>query len=160
MDLGSDLEAIIMQQFYVLLTPSALLLEWIRYLTCWSSCIIRSCSESTRSRLCASLYIHFIKIFAMSSWMQASPATHVRTTLQPVKCYSGGREIHLIPSISKILSQKRYHCVQYTRRHLISLLSHCIVLYWNFIYYLDIANTFFRTTREVQSILKECRVLE
>ena len=42
-----------------------------------------------------------------------------------VKCYSGRRKIHFIPSILKILSQKCYHCVYYTRRHLMSLISHC-----------------------------------
>ena len=45
--------------------------------------------------------------------------------LHAVKCYPGGRKIHLIPSISEILLQTCYHCVQYTRRHLMSLISHC-----------------------------------
>ncbi len=31
----------------------------------------------------------------------------------------------LIPPISEIQSQICYHCVQYTRRHLMSLISHC-----------------------------------
>ena len=45
--------------------------------------------------------------------------------LKSVKCYLGGRKIHWIPSISGILSQKCYHCVQYTRRHPMRLISHC-----------------------------------
>ncbi len=43
---------------------------------------------------------------------------------QSVKCYRGGRKIDLIPSISEIQSQTWYHCVQYTRRQLMSLISH------------------------------------
>ena len=42
-----------------------------------------------------------------------------------VKCYPGRRNIHFIPSISKTLSQKCKHCVQYTRCHLMSLISYC-----------------------------------
>ena len=40
------------------------------------------------------------------------------------KCYPGGRKIHSIPSISKIHLQMWYHCVKYTKRHRISLISH------------------------------------
>ncbi len=38
---------------------------------------------------------------------------------------SWGRTIAAIPSISDILSQMWYHCVQYTSHHLMSLISHC-----------------------------------
>ncbi len=44
--------------------------------------------------------------------------------LKSVKCYRGGRQIHFILSISKIQTQMVYHCVQYTRHHLMSLISH------------------------------------
>ena len=47
------------------------------------------------------------------------------TNLKSVKCYHGGRKIDFIPSISKIQTQMWCHCVQYTRRHLMSLISHC-----------------------------------
>ena len=33
-----------------------------------------------------------------------------------VKCYRGGRKMHLISSISEIQSQTWYHCIQYTKR--------------------------------------------
>ena len=39
--------------------------------------------------------------------------------------YRGGRKIHSNPSISKIQSQMWYHYFQYTRCHLMSLVSHC-----------------------------------
>ena len=46
--------------------------------------------------------------------------------VKSVKCYSpGGRKIDLFLSITEILSQKWYHCVQYTRRNLMSLISYC-----------------------------------
>ena len=38
------------------------------------------------------------------------------------KCYPGGWKINLIPTIWEILSQKCYHCVQYTRCHLMNLI--------------------------------------
>ena len=44
--------------------------------------------------------------------------------VKSVKCYPGGRKIPFIPSISEILSEACYHCVQYTRHHLMSLVSH------------------------------------
>ncbi len=36
--------------------------------------------------------------------------------------YHSGRKLHLIPSISKILLQKWYHCAQYTKHHHMSLI--------------------------------------
>ena len=45
-------------------------------------------------------------------------------SLKAVKFYPGGRKIDSIPSISEILSQMCYYCVQYTRRHLMSPISH------------------------------------
>ena len=45
--------------------------------------------------------------------------------LKSVKCYPGGRKIDLISSISDILSQMCYLCGQYTRRNLMSQISHC-----------------------------------
>ena len=47
------------------------------------------------------------------------------TILYSVKCYSDGRKMHFIRSITEIPSQKWYHCVQYTKRHHMSLTSHC-----------------------------------
>ncbi len=44
--------------------------------------------------------------------------------LQYIKCYRGERKIDHISSISEIQSQMGYHCIQYTRRHLMSLSSH------------------------------------
>ena len=44
--------------------------------------------------------------------------------LYSVKCFPGEQKIHFIPSISKIQSHIWYYCVQYTRRHLMSLNSH------------------------------------
>ena len=43
--------------------------------------------------------------------------------LYSIKCYAGGRNIDLIPSISEILSQTWYHRVQYTKSHHMSLVS-------------------------------------
>ena len=40
-----------------------------------------------------------------------------------VKCYCGGWKIHLILSVSKILSQNRYHCIQCTKHHHKNLMS-------------------------------------
>ena len=48
----------------------------------------------------------------------------VEHDVKSVKCYRGGRKIHFISLISKISTQMGYHCVQYTRRHLMSLISH------------------------------------
>ena len=45
--------------------------------------------------------------------------------VKSVKCYAGRWKIHFIPSIYKILSRKCDRCVQYTRLHLMSLISHC-----------------------------------
>ena len=50
------------------------------------------------------------------------PISLHRMPVHSVKCYPGGRITHFIPSISNILSQKCYHYVQYTRRHLMSLI--------------------------------------
>ena len=44
--------------------------------------------------------------------------------IKSVKCYPGGRTIDLIPSIPKMLLQMWYHCVQYMRRHRMSIISH------------------------------------
>ena len=46
-------------------------------------------------------------------------------TIRSVKCYPGGWKIDHIPSISEIRSQTWYHCIQYTRHHHMSLVSHC-----------------------------------
>ncbi len=43
--------------------------------------------------------------------------------LYSVKCYRGGRKMDLISPISKIQTQMWYHCIQYSRRHLMSLIS-------------------------------------
>ncbi len=43
---------------------------------------------------------------------------------ESVKCYRGGRKINLISPIYEIQSQMCYHCIQYTRRHHMSLISH------------------------------------
>ena len=50
--------------------------------------------------------------------------------LKSVKCNPSGRKIDLISSKCDILSQMWYHCAQYTRRHLMSLILHC---YYHFL---------------------------
>ena len=45
--------------------------------------------------------------------------------IKSVKWYPGGRKNDLIPSISEILSQTWYHCIQHTTRHHMRLGSHC-----------------------------------
>ena len=45
--------------------------------------------------------------------------------IKSVKCYHGGRKIDFLPSISKIQTQMKYHYIQYTKCHLMSLFSHC-----------------------------------
>ncbi len=54
----------------------------------------------------------------------ASLLTIFTNQLYSVKCYPGGQKIHFIPSVSKIQIQMGYHCVQYTRRHIMNLISH------------------------------------
>ena len=49
---------------------------------------------------------------------------YVNSLIKSVKCYCGGRKIDLISSISEIQSQTWYHCIQYTKRHHMSLISH------------------------------------
>ena len=56
---------------------------------------------------------------------QSLAFTYCGMALKSVKCYRGRRKIDLISSICEIQSHMRYHCVQYTKRHHISLLSHC-----------------------------------
>ncbi len=46
-------------------------------------------------------------------------------SVNSVKCYPGGPNIELIPTIPEILSQTWCHCVQYTRRHHMSLVPFC-----------------------------------
>ena len=41
---------------------------------------------------------------------------------QMLSCWT---KIHFIPSISETVSQNCYHCIPYTRCHLMSLISHC-----------------------------------
>ena len=45
--------------------------------------------------------------------------------IKSVKRYPGGRKIDLVSSISEILPRMWYHCVPYTRRHLMSIIPHC-----------------------------------
>ncbi len=47
-----------------------------------------------------------------------------KSPLKSVKCYCGGQKINLMSSISEIQLQMWYNCIQYTRRHLMSLISH------------------------------------
>ncbi len=44
--------------------------------------------------------------------------------LKSVKCYPGGWKIDLMSSISEVRSQFWYHCIQYIKRHHVSLFSH------------------------------------
>ena len=47
-------------------------------------------------------------------------------TIRFINCY-GGRTICLFSSISEILSQKWYHCIQYTMHYRMSLESYCLI---------------------------------
>ena len=47
-----------------------------------------------------------------------------KQALQSVKYYPGGQKTDFIPLLSEILSQKCQRCVQYTRCHVMSLISH------------------------------------
>ena len=49
----------------------------------------------------------------------------IKFIVYSVKCYHGGQNINIILSISEIPSQMWYHCVQYTKRHLMNLSSFC-----------------------------------
>ena len=53
------------------------------------------------------------------------PPSGSNPVIMSVWFYPGGRKIHLIPSITEIQSQMWHHCVQYTRRHHMSLIAHC-----------------------------------
>ncbi len=53
-----------------------------------------------------------------------TPEFCVTDKVYSVKCYHGGLKIPLISSIFEIQSQMWYHCIQYTRRHHISLFSY------------------------------------
>ena len=55
---------------------------------------------------------------------QWQPADYI-SMLYSVNCYPGGRKIDPIPPISEIQSQLWYHCLQYTTRHHMSLVSFC-----------------------------------
>ena len=68
------------------------------------------------------------------TWVQSGKYLLCQVTLcQPVsgcfvysiKYYPGGRKTELILSISEILSQMCYHCIQYTKRQLMNLVSFC-----------------------------------
>ena len=60
------------------------------------------------------------------SWLPNLPSiTRCACFIKSVKCYPGGQKNYLILSISEIQSQMRYRCLQYTKRHHMSLISHC-----------------------------------
>ncbi len=75
--------------------------------------------------LCCSVSTAFLVINHSGSDPTGPSTRLIHSCLYSVKCYAGVRKIHFIPSISEILSQKCFHCVQYTRRHRMSLFSHC-----------------------------------
>ncbi len=98
----------------------------------------RACARATEKYMVTHKYLHIkhtqkhthIHTCTHSSSCRCCPTCRSRDKvincqLKSVKCYPGGRKIHFIPSMCKIQSQMWYHCVQYTRRHIMSLISHC-----------------------------------
>ena len=78
--------------------------------------------SSKAAPVCGSKYAHALYAVPIN---QSTTRRSQNNRLYSVKCCPGGRKIRLFPSISKILSHTCYHCVQYTKRHLMSLITHC-----------------------------------
>ena len=73
---------------------------------CWSFANI--------SLMCVDHFDYIVVVRPLtSSWFRPN-AIKLPRSIESVKCYPVGRKIDLIPSIYEILSQKCYHCVQYT----------------------------------------------
>ena len=116
--------------------------QWIQefhhliYCICWMAVriiqvfallVLQDLSDNKLGSMFAERFAHVLN--------QNNTLTHIRLSgrcdiwcsdpLKSVKCYHGGRKIDLIPPISEIQSKMCYYCVQYTRRHLMSLISLC-----------------------------------
>ncbi len=85
----------------------------------------RACMHALSNILGCCVYILFLYWQECEVEVKACGlSSDISSSLKSVKCYPVGRKIHFIPSIFKIHGQMLYRFVQYTRRHLMSLISH------------------------------------
>ena len=67
--------------------------------------------------------LHAYLVKCITPIQNRQPSRGTKKCLKSVKCYPDRRRIHFIPSISEIQLRMCYHRVQYTRRHLINLIT-------------------------------------